>query len=77
MFAGMGESQSRTFALVFGVVYALLTILGFISIGASGTGHIIGPLISINGADNFFHLLVTIVLLAIGLRKPVVTTTAV
>ncbi len=76
VFASMGEQQSRTFSVVFGVVYALVTVLGFINVGVSGTGHLIGSLIAINGNDNFLHLLFAIVLLALGLRKPVIATAA-
>ncbi len=65
IFAGMGDSQARTFCLVFGIIYLLVTILGFIS----GTGKILG-LISNNMADNFLHLVIAIVFLALGMRKP-------
>jgi hypothetical protein len=65
VFASQGEAQGRRFFLIFGIVYALVTILGFIT----GDGKVLG-LFVVNMADNVFHLLVTIVFLVIGLKKP-------
>ncbi len=62
-FAGKPESQAKTFAVVFGVVYGLVTILGFL-LG----GNIFG-LLHVNLADNLFHLILTVVFLAVGLGK--------
>lgn len=56
-----GAAATRMYAQVFGVVYALVTVLGFIT----GEGELLG-LVAINQADNFFHLVVTAVLLYIG-----------
>jgi hypothetical protein len=53
------------FALVLGVVYGLVTILGFLT----GDGKILG-LISVNGADNLLHLVLTALFLFVGLKKP-------
>jgi len=61
IFAGMGESQAKTFAVVLGVIYALVTILGFL-LG----GNILG-LIHTNMADNLLHLVLAVVFLAVGL----------
>jgi hypothetical protein len=61
IFAGMAESQAKTFAVVLGVVYALVTLLGFL-LG----GNVLG-LIHVNMADNLLHLVLTVVLLATGL----------
>jgi hypothetical protein len=63
VFAGMGASQAKTFAVILGVVYALVTILGFLS-GESVLG-----LITVNMADNVLHLVLAIVFLVIGLKK--------
>ena len=65
IFTSQGEEQGRKFFLIFGIVYALVTILGFMV----GEGKVLG-LFAVNGADNIFHLLVTIVFLIIGLKKP-------
>ena len=50
---------------VVGIVYLLVTILGFLTIGASGMGSLLG-LVSMNAADNYFHLVLTAVFLALG-----------
>ncbi len=65
IFASRGDSQARMFALVLGIVYALVTVLGFLA----GDDKILGLLI-VNGADNILHLVLAIVLLAVGIRKP-------
>ena len=65
VFASRGENAARKYALVLGIVYALVTVLGFLT----GEGKVLG-LISVNQADNFLHLVLAIVFLAIGLRKP-------
>lgn len=65
IFASQGESQARTFALVLGIVYALVTILGFMT----GDGNILG-LVATNGADNILHLVLAVVFLYVGLMKP-------
>jgi hypothetical protein len=69
IFASQGESQARMFALVLGIVYALVTVLGFMT----GEGKILG-LVSVNGADNYLHLLLTVVFLFVGLKKPAMNT---
>jgi len=50
---------------VVGIVYLLVTILGFLTIGASGMGSLLG-LVSMNAADNYLHLVLTAVFLALG-----------
>src|ERR1043165_2768810 len=50
MFARMGESSAKKFALVLGIVYALVTVLGFL------LGGNIVNLIMVNMADNLLHL---------------------
>jgi hypothetical protein len=62
--ASMGESSAKTFAKVFGLVYLLVTILGFVM----GDGKLLG-LMEINGADNFLHVLLALVLLYVGFSK--------
>jgi hypothetical protein len=65
VFAGKSAADARRFALILGVVYGLVTVLGFLS---GDSGSILG-LIEINGNDNILHIALTVVLLAIGLRK--------
>ena len=67
IYAGMAESQAKTFAVVMGVIYALVTILGFL-LG----GNILG-LIHTNLADNLLHLVLAVVFLAVGLGKATAT----
>jgi uncharacterized membrane protein HdeD (DUF308 family) len=67
----------RTFCLIFGFVYVLLGILGFMApnIVASVIGHP-GPVTSADlMSDNVFHLLVGIVFLGVGLMRPAAVTT--
>ena len=54
-----GESQARLFLIVFGIVYALVTVLGFMS------GNVLG-LFSVNQADNYLHAAIAIVCLGVG-----------
>jgi hypothetical protein len=65
VFASQGEKQARSYALILGVVYALVTILGFMT----GEGDILG-LVATNGADNILHLVLAIAFIVIGLKKP-------
>lgn len=65
IFASQGESQARSLALILGIVYALLTILGFLV----GDGKILG-LVATNGGSNWLHLIMAIILLIVGLKKP-------
>jgi nicotinamide riboside transporter PnuC len=65
VFASKGESEARTFSLILGVVYLLITVLGFIQ----GNGNLLS-LVTINTADNFLHLVLAVVLLGLGLTKP-------
>jgi hypothetical protein len=58
----MGESVARLYLIVFGVVYALVALLGFISTD----GTILG-LITINSADNYLHTAIAVGCLGVGL----------
>jgi hypothetical protein len=80
-FAG-SYSGCRTFCLVFGAVYALLGVLGFVAPNLVAT--VIGHPTPVTGGDlapdNLFHLVVGAVFLVAGLTGPreevVVTRTA-
>jgi hypothetical protein len=63
--ASMGDSYARTYAKVFGVIYLLVTVLGFVM----GTDEKLLGLLEINNADNYLHVLLTVVLLAVGFSK--------
>ena len=76
----MGFSASydaaRTFCLIFGFVYLLLGVIGFLApnIVATVIGHP-GPVTSGDlMSDNVFRLLVGIVFLGVGLMRPAVVT---
>lgn len=58
--ASRGEDASRMAARVLGVVYALVTILGFVAMD------LMVKLVSMNSADNYLHILLTVVLLYLG-----------
>lgn len=60
IFAGKGEGPAKTFSKVFGIIYLIVTVVGFVQ-GDSVLG-----IISVNSADNYLHVLLTIVFLAIG-----------
>lgn len=57
---GAGESYARLYLIVFGLVYLLVTILGFVN-----GGDILG-LIQTNRADDYLHGAIAIVALAVG-----------
>jgi hypothetical protein len=57
---------ARTYALGLGVVYLLVTLLGFIA----GDGEEIFNLIPVNTEDNFLHLLIGVAGIAAGLATP-------
>ncbi len=47
---GMGYQSSRLYLIVFGLVYALVTVLGFLNVQP------VVDLLNINQADNYLHL---------------------
>ena len=53
--AVMGEKASVIFMKSFGLVYIGVAILGFVMLGSTQEGHLLG-IIHINAADNFLHL---------------------
>lgn len=58
---GSGESLARLYLIVFGLVYALVTVLGFVLPG----GDVFG-LMTLNMADNYLHGAIALASLAIG-----------
>ncbi|MES2471088.1 MAG: DUF4383 domain-containing protein [Patescibacteria group bacterium] len=53
--------------IVVGVIYLLLAIIGFVVIDAGETAHLLG-IAEANGADNWLHLVLAIVLLGVGFK---------
>ncbi len=58
--ASSGHAHSRMYLIIFGLVYGIVTVLGYVS------GSIIG-LFTVNMADNYLHLAVTTACLVVGL----------
>ncbi len=59
-------AKARLFAIGYGVVYVLVTILGFIV----GDGGLLLSIIPINTADNLLHLVIAVSGIAVGLASP-------
>lgn len=59
-------AKARLFCIGYGVVYVLVTILGFVV----GDGGLLLSLIPINTADNLLHLVIALTGIAIGLTSP-------
>jgi hypothetical protein len=68
--AARGAASARMFALVFGGVYALVAVLGFLTIDHAADHAMLLNLIEINGADNYLHLLLAGVFLVVGIASP-------
>ncbi|HXV28605.1 MAG TPA: DUF4383 domain-containing protein [bacterium] len=56
-----GESYARIYCIVFGLVYGVVTVMGFINHEA-----IVG-LLNLNMPDNLLHLAISVACLAVGL----------
>jgi uncharacterized membrane protein HdeD (DUF308 family) len=71
-------AAAKSFCLIFGVVYLLLGILGFVApdVVARIIGHPTPVPAGALTTDNAFHLLVGIVFLAVGAMRPAVVVTA-
>ena len=52
--------------LTFGVLYLLLAVMGYATIGAEGHANLLG-LVHINGNDNWLHVLLGVALIATAL----------
>jgi hypothetical protein len=59
-FAMRGEAASVTFAKVFGVVYALVAILGFVA------GDFMSDFLNANSADHWLHVVLALLFLWVG-----------
>ncbi|WP_062544440.1 DUF4383 domain-containing protein [Rufibacter tibetensis] len=58
--------RAATFLKVFGVVYFLLGVIGFVAIGSEGMTHLLGFL-PVNGADNYLHIALGVVIFLAGM----------
>lgn len=61
--ASSGERYSRMFLIVFGLVYGLVAVIGFVN-----GGDILG-LFHGNDADNYLHTAIAVVCLGVGFGK--------
>ncbi|HVL31050.1 MAG TPA: DUF4383 domain-containing protein [Solirubrobacteraceae bacterium] len=59
-------AKARLFAIGYGVVYIVVTLLGFVV----GDGGLLLSLIPINTADNLLHLAIAVSGIAVGLASP-------
>jgi hypothetical protein len=59
-------AKARLFSIGYGIVYVLVTILGFVV----GDGGYLLSIIPINTADNLLHLLIAVTGIAVGLSSP-------
>jgi hypothetical protein len=59
-------ARARLFSIGYGVVYVVVTILGFIV----GDGGLLLSIIPINTADNLLHLVIAVTGIAVGLASP-------
>src|SRR5262245_15468978 len=68
-------ANASMFMKVFGVVYLLIGVLGIFSVGEDGMGTVLGFL-HVNGADNYLHIALGLVIFLAGMvkGKPVVAT---
>ncbi len=60
IFAMQSESAAIMFNKVFGIIYALVAILGFVAMSFMQT------LINVNTADNYLHVLLALIFLYLG-----------
>ena len=60
-------AKARMYCIGYGIVYVVVTILGFVV----GDGGLLLSLIPINTADNLLHLVIALTAIAIGLSSPV------
>jgi len=64
IFAFQSPSAAKTFSLWFGIVYAIVAILGFIA------PSFMRSFLSVNMADNILHVVLAIVFIVLGSMKP-------
>jgi hypothetical protein len=65
-----GERYAKMYCLVFGAIYGLVTIAGFLKIAA------VVQLLNLNMADNILHLLIAVASLWVGTQSKVAVATA-
>ena len=60
--------------ILFGIVYTIIGVIGFFSIGSEGLGKVLG-ILHVNGADNYLHVALGLIIFIAGIasRKVAVT----
>ncbi len=64
------EKYAQLYFRVFGTVYALVTVIGFLQ-----KGSVLG-IFPVNMADNFLHLVLAVAILAVGFAVPLSATSS-
>ncbi len=76
MFVALAMPVSApVFLKVFGIIYFLLGVLGLIIFGTTGMGKLLGFL-HVNGADNFLHIGLGIIIFLAGTLRPIAQVSA-
>ena len=66
LIAMAAPAYAGTFLIVFGIVYLAIGVIGLMTMGNEGMGTVLGFL-HVNGADNYLHIVLGIVILLAGL----------
>ena len=66
LIAMAAPAYAGTFLIVFGIVYPAIGVIGLMTMGNEGMGTVLGFL-HVNGADNYLHIVLGIVILLAGL----------
>jgi hypothetical protein len=66
VFSALRTQHTIVLMKIFGVVYFLLGVLGFIIFGSLGAGNLLGFL-HVNGADNLLHMVLGAVIFIAGM----------
>lgn len=68
LIALVAPGSAAGFLSVFGIVYLLIGIIGFVQYGSAGMGKVLGFL-HVNGADNYLHVGLGLLIFLLGLSK--------
>jgi len=68
IFAGIGGNAAKNFCKVFGIVYLLVAIFGFLGAGESEVVSVLN-IIEANMADHILHVVIALVYLGFGICK--------
>jgi hypothetical protein len=66
-------ASAATVLIVFGIVYAIIGVIGFFSMGSEGQGTILG-ILHVNGADNYLHVALGVIIFLAGVASKKVPT---